>query len=90
LPKGGWLQPSFDSCTLKIEYTGFQGESQPVRKDKLPGKGAMTSEKERAIDLAPDGATNSIVPQAMILVGDNDTPFVKARLEAGHGRFRLR
>ena len=68
----------------------FQGESQSGRKDKLPGKGAMTSEKERAIDLAPDGATNSIVPQAMTLVGDNDTPFVKARPEAGHGRFRLR
>ena len=90
MSKGGWLQPSFDSCTLKTEYTGFQGESRPGRKDKLPGKGAMTSEKERAIDLAPDGATNSIVPQAMTLVGDNDTPFVKVRLEAGHGRFRLR
>jgi len=50
----------------------------------------MTSEKERAIDLAPDGAAYSIAPQAMTLVGDNDTPFVKARLEAGHGRFRLR
>ena len=46
----------------------------------------MTSEKERAIDLAPDGAAHSIAPQAMILVGDNDTPFVKARLEAGHER----
>ena len=27
---------------------------------------------------------------AMTLAGDNDTPFVKARPEAGHGRFRLR
>jgi hypothetical protein len=68
----------------------FQGESQSGRKDKLPGKGAMTSEKERAIDLAPDGAAYSIAPQAMTLVGDNDTPFMKARMEAGHGRFRLK
>jgi hypothetical protein len=89
MSKDGWLQSSFDNCTLTSEYQIPRGI--PVRpKGQAAGQGRHDLRKERAIDLAPDGAAYSIAPQAMTLVGDNDTPFVKARPEAGHGRFRLR
>lgn len=60
-------------CTSIIEYTGFQGKSQPVPKGTAAGQGRHDLHAERAINLMPDGAEDSIALQAMTLAGDNDT-----------------